>query len=215
MVGQFRPGRTNRPFLFRSPAPTPPYRVLPLPNAFYPSLIELNTRVLLNEVGPRATLDDLPDALPDRLASQGFDWVWLLGVWQTGPAGRQVSREKEEWRRAYAEALPGFTEDDVCGSPFAVHAYTVHEDFGGDAALARLRERFRGRGLHLLLDVAPNHTALDHPWVQAHPEYYIHGSDEDLAASRAITSGYRPAGPRRCWPTAATPTFPAGPTRCN
>ena len=23
----------------------------------------------------------------------GFDWVWLLGVWQTGPAGRDVSRQ--------------------------------------------------------------------------------------------------------------------------
>ena len=27
----------------------------------------------------------------------------------------------------------------------------------------------------------PNHTAPDHPWVTTHPEYYIHGSDEDLA----------------------------------
>ena len=147
----------------------------------YPSLIELNTRVLLNEVGPRASLDDLPDALVDQWAAQGFDWVWLLGVWQTGPAGRRVSRENEEWRRAYAEALRGFTEDDICGSPFAVRAYTAHEDFGGDAALARLRERFRGRGLRLLLDLAPNHTALDHPWVESHPEYYVHGSEEDLA----------------------------------
>ena len=29
---------------------------------FYSSLMELNTRVLLGEIGPRATLDDLPDA---------------------------------------------------------------------------------------------------------------------------------------------------------
>ncbi len=152
-----------------------------MPDASYPALIELNTRVLLNEIGPRATLDDVPDALPDRLADQGFDWAWLLGVWQTGPAGRQVSRETPEWRRAYAQALPGFTDDDVCGSPFAVCAYTVHNDFGGDAALARLRERLRRRGLRLLLDLAPNHTALDHPWVQSHPEYYIHGSEDDLA----------------------------------
>ena len=152
-----------------------------MPHPAYPSLIELNTRGLLAEAGPRATLDDLPDALLDRLASDGFDWVWMLGVWQTGPAGRQVSRDHAEWRRAYAEALPGFTEDDICGSPFAVRAYTVHEDFGGDAALARLRERLLARGLRMMLDVAPNHTALDHPWVRDHPEYYVHGSDEDVA----------------------------------
>jgi hypothetical protein len=29
-----------------------------------------------------ATLDDLPDANLDRLAEQGFDWVWFLSVWQ-------------------------------------------------------------------------------------------------------------------------------------
>jgi hypothetical protein len=39
----------------------------------YSSLMELNTRILLGEIGPRATLDDLPDALLDRLTAQGFD----------------------------------------------------------------------------------------------------------------------------------------------
>jgi glycosidase len=38
--------------------------------------------------------------------------------------------------------------------------------------LARLRERLRARGLGLMLDFVPNHTALDHPWVEHHPEYY-------------------------------------------
>src|SRR5262249_21799310 len=27
---------------------------------------------------------------------------------------------------------------------------------------------------------APNHTALDHPWVEDHPEYYIRGTETDL-----------------------------------
>ena len=40
----------------------------------------------------------------------------------------------------------------------------VHSGLGGDAALARLRERLRQRGLRLLLDFVPNHTGLDHPW---------------------------------------------------
>ena len=74
------------------------------------------------------------------------------------------------------------TDDDICGSPFAVQSYTVHVDFGGDAALASLRQRLLERGIRLMLDFVPNHTALDHPWVQSHPEYYIHGSEADLAA---------------------------------
>ena len=51
----------------------------------HPSLLQINTRVRLTELshalGRAATLDDLSDAELDRLAAQGFDWVWLLGVW--------------------------------------------------------------------------------------------------------------------------------------
>ena len=65
----------------------------------YPSLYEINTRVLLGEVGPRATLDDLPDAFLDEVARLGFDLLWPLGVWQTGPAGRHVARSLADLRR--------------------------------------------------------------------------------------------------------------------
>jgi glycosidase len=32
-----------------------------------------------------------------------------------------------------------------------------------------------------MLDFVPNHTAPDHPWVEAHPEYYVPGTETDLA----------------------------------
>src|SRR4029453_16298854 len=54
-------------------------------------------------------------------------------------------------------------------------------DLGEDRAVPRLRERLRARGLLLMLDFVPNHTGLDHPWVEDHPEYYIAGTEEDLA----------------------------------
>src|SRR5262249_49496453 len=54
-------------------------------------------------------------------------------------------------------------------------------DFGGDAALARLRQRLRQRGLRLMLDFVPNHMAPDHAWVDSHPEYFIHGTEEHRA----------------------------------
>jgi glycosidase len=151
----------------------------------YPSLYQINTRVWLTELsralGRRATLDDIPDSGLDRVAASGFDWVWLLSVWRTGEAGQRVSREHEEWRREFHDTLPDLGEDDIEGSGFAITGYTVHSGLGGDEALARLRERLRRRGLRLMLDFVPNHTALDHPWVEEHPEYYIPGTDSDLA----------------------------------
>jgi hypothetical protein len=151
----------------------------------YPSLYQINTRVWLTglsrELHRPVTLDDIPDAELDRLAALGFDWIWLLSVWQTGPAGRRISCSNPEWRREFQETLPDLCEDDIPGSGFAITGYTVHASLGGDAALARLRERMRTRGLRLLLDFVPNHTGLDHPWVEDHPEYYVAGTELDLA----------------------------------
>src|SRR4051812_7535967 len=115
----------------------------------YPALYQVNTRCFLRDLGVGKTLDDVPDAFLDEVAGRGFDWVWFLGVWQTGPAARQVSLSNPEWLHEYAKDLPDFREEDVTGSPFAVVAYTVHRDFGGDAALARLRQRLQARGLRL------------------------------------------------------------------
>jgi len=151
----------------------------------HPSLYQLNTRARLHELsvelGRPATLDDLPDASLDRFAADGFDWVWLLGVWQTGEAGRQVSLGQPEWQHEYRELLPDFTPADVCGSPFAIREYVVSQDFGGAPALASLRARLAQRGVKLMLDLVGNHTALDHPWAREHPEFYVHGSEDDLA----------------------------------
>ena len=77
--------------------------------------------------------------------------------------------------------MPDLREEDIIGSGFAISGYTVHEQLGGDAALARLRERLRKRGLKLLLDFVPNHMGLDHSWVESHPEYFVAGSELDQA----------------------------------
>ena len=127
------------------------------------------------------TLDDIPDSELDRIAKMGFDWVWFLSVWQTGNAGRHVSRNDPEWRKEFHETLPDLCDEDIPGSGFAITGYSVHPSLGGDAALARLRERLRKRRLRLMLDFVPNHTGLDHPWVEEHPQYYIAGTEQDLA----------------------------------
>src|SRR5512132_486365 len=131
----------------------------------YPSLYQINTRVWLGErsrrLGRRATLQDIPDQLLDEIVARGFDYVWFLGVWQTGPAGRAVSLAHLEWLEEYRRTLPDFSDADVSGSPFAIQRYALHSDFGGPEDLAALRDRIHARKLKLILDFVPNHTAMD------------------------------------------------------
>jgi hypothetical protein len=53
----------------------------------YLALYQINTRVWLTKLSRRlsrpATLDNIADVELDRLAEMGFDWIWLLSVWQT------------------------------------------------------------------------------------------------------------------------------------
>ena len=149
----------------------------------HPVLWQLDARTTVRRLGPDATLDDLDDARLDALVPAGTDWLYLLGVWQTGAAGRAVSRASEAIRQSCLDALPDATDDDICGSCFAITGYRVNARLGGDEALARLRARLAARGTRLMLDFVPNHTAPDHPWVTEHPERYLEGTDADLAAA--------------------------------
>jgi len=149
----------------------------------HPVLYEINARILLRESsareGKRITLATLPPGFVDGLAALGIDAVWLMGVWPSGPAGITIATRDESLRSAYRAILPDFTDADVGGSPYAVHAYDVSEDLGGAEGLAALRAALAARGIGLVLDFVPNHTANDHAWVSGHPEYYVQGSEQD------------------------------------
>jgi hypothetical protein len=151
----------------------------------YPSLCQINTRVWLNrlshKIGRPATLDDISDTDIRTIANLGFDWVYFLSVWQTGEAGRKVSRSNPQWLPEYRELLPDLQEEDICGSGFAIASYTLSSKLGEPEALSRLRDRLHRQGLKLMLDFVPNHTAPDHPWAQEHPEYYVSGTEDQLA----------------------------------
>jgi hypothetical protein len=142
-------------------------------------LIELNTRCWLREVSgagcTESTLASVPDRVFDEWARCGVTHVWLMGVWTTGPLSRRRALSHPGLRALYDQALPGWREPDVAGSPYAIGAYTVPESLGGLPGLRAFRRRLHQQGLRLLLDFVPNHLGLDHPWVGSHPEYFVPG----------------------------------------
>jgi glycosidase len=156
-----------------------------LRSAAHPVMYEVNTRVLVHELSLREghpiTLATIPEDVLEEWSVYGFDALWLMGVWTTGPIGLEIARVFPGLQEEYKRALPDIVDEDVVGSPYAVKAYKVAPELGGNAALRKLRQRLARRGMGLILDFVCNHTARDHQWVIQHPEYYIRGSEnEDL-----------------------------------
>src|SRR5690242_4776286 len=104
-----------------------------------------------------------------------------MGVWRRSPAGLDIALEDPALVAGFRAALPDLAPGDVIGSPYCVREYVVDERFGGPEALSEARAQLAERGLALILDYVPNHVAPDHPWVTAHPEFFVTGSEADLA----------------------------------
>jgi hypothetical protein len=173
--------------------PRPAKAIAPFVSRPHPHLYEINTWVWLEELsakhGRRIHLGNVPPEEWDALAALGFDYVWLMGVWKRSPASRKIARAAPSLRAAYDTVLPGWTPDDVVGSPYSIPAYTPDRRIGTWKDLDAARAQLRRRGLGLILDFVPNHTALDHPWTRAHPDYYVQGTAADF--KRDPTSFFR------------------------
>ncbi len=131
--------------------------------------------------GRVVTLADVPDAAWDAVVVPGADAVWLMGVWERSPLGRAIALADAGVVADCRAALPDMTDDDVVGSPYCVHDYTVDTRLGGHDGLAAARAALAERGVKLLVDFVPNHVAPDHPWVATHHEYFVPADEADEA----------------------------------
>jgi glycosidase len=142
-----------------------------------PLLYEVYTRQWLSSLsrqkGREIDLWGVPEDELDGWARRGITHVWLMGLWPTGAKARHEALRHPDLRRAYDDALPGWTDADVGGSPYAISAYHVPPSLGGDDALKALRKRLAERDIRLILDFIPNHTGLDHSWAIQRPHLYV------------------------------------------
>jgi hypothetical protein len=188
-------GRSVRAFLLyhgKNPAKGVlplPARSLPAPLAVrpHPHLIEIPLYPWLDRLsrqsGRTIGLGKVPDAEWDRIQQLGFDWVWLMGIWGRSRRARQIFRSDAARFASYDRALPGWTLEDIVGSPYAVADYRPDARIGSWKELDVARRKLRERGIGLMLDFVPNHTALDHPWVRRNADFYIEGRESDFRAA--------------------------------
>ena len=108
---------------------------------------------------PIRRLDEIPDSELDRLARSGFSGLWLIGIWERSPASQTIKR-----RSGNPEAL---------ASAYALKAYRIAVDLGGETAFADLKRRAAEKGIRMACDMVPNHTGIDSEWVNEHPDWFI------------------------------------------
>lgn len=105
------------------------------------------------------TLADIPEEELAALSRQGFNALWLIGIWERSRASRKIKH--------------------LCGNPeaeasaYALHAYRITAELGGEEALAKLQSRCQQHGIRLACDVVPNHTGIDSEWLLQHPDWFI------------------------------------------
>ena len=150
----------------------------------HPHLYEINAWSWLErmsaDLGRMIQLEDVPDSTWDSIAERGFNIVWLMGVWRRSPESRRIALEDPANFPQFDRALPGWTPADVIASPYAVAAYVPDARIGTWDSLDRVRNKLHARGMGLFLDFVGNHTALDHPWVREHSEYYVQAQQPEF-----------------------------------
>ena len=162
-----------------------------------PALIEVRASTLLATLfrgcvtsnGTTPTLADVPISYFADIADAGFQYVYLLGVWQTGQAGLEHSCRKiglmMEKQRPPSKELPPH-ENDIrsvaVSSPFAITEFEVHSALGGDSALRVFKAKANAMNLRVLVDFVPNHVAQDHWWTRERPWLCVQGTAEQAAA---------------------------------
>ncbi len=162
------------------------------------SIYEINAPVYLEKLSRKyqrsVTLASIPDEELDYIASYGCDSIWLMGVWARSPLGIEMGLREKGLMDEIRKVLPDFQESDMIGSAYSISNYQVSGAFGGETAMAAFHQRLTDRGMKLILDVVPNHTAFDHEWISSHPEYYIRGNMFDALRHH---SWYRDCGENR------------------
>lgn len=164
-----------------------------------PIIYELNTSLWLTEWrrvgGESFHLGNLPAEVWKDFERKDIDAIWFMGVWERSEEGRRLLWQIPEVK----EANPG----GIQPSPYCIKNYSVAEEFGGGEGLRKARMSLEQKGLRLILDFVPNHTAPDHPWTTTNPEFYIPGDSLNegsaiLCGSRLLAKGRDPFFPP--WP---------------
>ena len=120
--------------------------------------------VFVRDFSPRGDFQGVTEGL-DRIQATGAEVVWLMPIYPIGEKNRK----------------------GTLGSPYSVRDYrAINPRFGTAEDLHELVDAVHARGMKLILDWVPNHTAWDHHWIEEHPEYYARDEAGEMTVPRDL-----------------------------
>ena len=130
------------------------FRSTPLsnvPDVDKATIYEVNLRAQSSE----GTLQGVISKL-DHIKSLGTNIIWLMPIYEQGSV-------------------------NSVGSPYSVKNYEkISPEYGTLADLRALTDQAHAMGMAVILDWVANHTAWDHPWIAAHPEWYTQNANGQI-----------------------------------
>ncbi len=147
-----------------------------------PFIFEINTRVWIKRFSAeeKAKFYNIPEDYWASLTEKGFNYVWLMGIWETSRSSIKKYCFTNDLVQEYKSALADFTEEDVIGSPYSIEDYIVNPDLGDEESLLQLKKQINAAGLKLILDFIPNHFNVESKLVEEKPELFLQGTEENL-----------------------------------
>jgi glycosidase len=107
--------------------------------------------VFVQDFSPQGTFLGVIDGL-DRIHATGTNVVWLMPIHPIGVKERK----------------------GTLGSPYAARDYrAVNPAYGTPDDFRALVRAVHDRGMKLILDWVPDHTSMDHAWIEEHPDWYF------------------------------------------
>jgi glycosidase len=118
--------------------------------------------VFVRDFSPAGTFQGVREGL-DRIQAAGANVLWLMPVHPVGLLKRK----------------------EPLGSSYSLSDYrALNPDYGTAADFRSLVDAVHARGMRLIIDWVPNHTAWDHVWVRQHPEFYTRDSIGAMSVPR-------------------------------
>jgi glycosidase len=99
----------------------------------------------------------------DRIEAAGANVLWLMPIYPVGILNRK----------------------GPLGSPYSVRDYyAIDSAYGTTEDFRALVQAVHARGMKLILDWVPNHTAWDNVWVREHPDFYVRDAQGGMTVPR-------------------------------